>query len=917
MLKFKGSWRNYQKRILDNLDYHLSDEKLHIVAAPGAGKTTLGIEVISRINRPSLILCPTNTIKNQWKDRVCSAFLEENEYNLVSTDIRKPAYLTVTTYQALLAAFCEGAAAKEKKEEEILENENDYSVEDDIDEKPSMTSSKRFSPQKADEIIKILKKAKISLLCFDEAHHLRKEWWKALMYLMEELEPKQTVALTATPPYDVDYNEWQRYEELCGPIDEVISIPELVQNDDLCPHQDFIHFSLLKDNEKAMLRKHSRNVREFVNKIFEDEKLFEFLKQMNFLNPTDEDVEKIFDNPDFYVSIASFLNSKGVEIPKAFLKIFGAKKEELPVFDLKQAKAFLNGFLVSNTDLFVGLEEKIEEYRNLAKHLGLMQNKKIILNESAKIQKQMANSLGKLDSIIEIVDIELNSLADKLRMVILADYIKADDVSNSHLGVVPIWRTLKDKYGQKVELAILCGSLIILPKVVEDLLQDLLKENNISPDNIAISSYKEDENYIKVTPKESTKHKIVALITELFNRGSIKILIGTQALLGEGWDAPVINSLILSSTVSSYMLSNQMRGRAIRKDKNNPDKISNIWHLASVSVPNKSDFEGITIFQQTITDSDIQDNSALYDLSQLEKRFDGFEAPSYYGKHEIVSGINRVISDKFYSNILTQKEVAFTNLNKLSIANAKNREQTKAWWNSSLYEGYSKGFMTMHTGVDAPRLTVRTLMYTGYKQAFMSIITLFVAILVYLISNGIFFKMIFLLWFVAFVICMLYVFLKFLKTGSIASIMKQIAIVHLETLSYLGFIKTSLKNIGVHVEDSDYIFLSCKNLPTEENNLLIKSIQEFLDPIDNPRYILTRKNRLGAVIQTDYFAIPSVISSKKKDVEIFQKLWEKHIGACEVTYTRNLEGRKLLLKARKIAFSATKREKSKKLSKWS
>lgn len=916
MLKFKGSWRNYQKRILDNLAYHLSDEKLHIVAAPGAGKTTLGIEVISRINRPSLILCPTNTIKNQWKDRVCSAFLEENEYNLVSTDIRKPAYLTVTTYQALLAAFCEGAAAKEKKEEEILENENDYSVEDDIDEKPSMTSSKRFSPQKADEIIKILKKAKISLLCFDEAHHLRKEWWKALMYLMEELEPKQTVALTATPPYDVDYNEWQRYEELCGPIDEVISIPELVQNDDLCPHQDFIHFSLLKDNEKAMLRKHSRNVREFVNKIFEDEKLFEFLKQMNFLNPTDEDVEKIFDNPDFYVSIVSFLNSKGVEIPKAFLKIFGAKKGELPVFDLKQAKAFLNGFLVSNTDLFVGLEEKIEEYRNLAKHLGLMQNKKIILNESAKIQKQMANSLGKLDSIIEIVDIELNSLADKLRMVILADYIKADDVSNSHLGVVPIWRTLKDKYGQKVELAILCGSLIILPKVVEDLLQDLLKENNISPDNIAISSYKEDENYIKVTPKESTKHKIVALITELFNRGSIKILIGTQALLGEGWDAPVINSLILSSTVSSYMLSNQMRGRAIRKDKNNPDKISNIWHLASVSVPNKSDFEGITIFQQTITDSDIQDNSSLYDLSQLEKRFDGFEAPSYYGKHEIVSGINRVISDKFYSNILTQKEVAFTNLNKLSIANAKNREQTKAWWNSSLYEGYSKGFMTMHTGVDAPRLTVITLMYTGYKQAFMSIITLFVAILVYLISNGIFFKMIFLLWFVAFVICMLYVFLKFLKTGSIASIMKQIAIVHLETLSYLGFIKTSLKNIGIHVEDSDYIFLSCKNLPTEENNLLIKSIQEFLDPIDNPRYILTRKNRLGTVIQTDYFAIPSVISSKKKDVEIFQKLWEKHIGACEVTYTRNLEGRKLLLKARKIAFSATKREKSKKLSKW-
>ena len=46
-LHFDGSWRSYQLRILDNLEFHLRDKKLHVVAAPGAGKTTLGIEVIS------------------------------------------------------------------------------------------------------------------------------------------------------------------------------------------------------------------------------------------------------------------------------------------------------------------------------------------------------------------------------------------------------------------------------------------------------------------------------------------------------------------------------------------------------------------------------------------------------------------------------------------------------------------------------------------------------------------------------------------------------------------------------------------------------------------------------------------------------------------------------------------------------
>ena len=81
VLKFRGQWRSYQKRILDELEFHLRDEKLHIVAAPGAGKTTLGIEVLARLKQPSLILCPTNTIKNQWKERICSSFLEPDEYD--------------------------------------------------------------------------------------------------------------------------------------------------------------------------------------------------------------------------------------------------------------------------------------------------------------------------------------------------------------------------------------------------------------------------------------------------------------------------------------------------------------------------------------------------------------------------------------------------------------------------------------------------------------------------------------------------------------------------------------------------------------------------------------------------------------------------------------------------------------------
>lgn len=75
-LKFKGIWRSYQQRVLNELDYHLDDSKLNIVAAPGAGKTILGIEVLRRLNNPVFILTPTITIKNQWKQELLTIFCQ-------------------------------------------------------------------------------------------------------------------------------------------------------------------------------------------------------------------------------------------------------------------------------------------------------------------------------------------------------------------------------------------------------------------------------------------------------------------------------------------------------------------------------------------------------------------------------------------------------------------------------------------------------------------------------------------------------------------------------------------------------------------------------------------------------------------------------------------------------------------------
>ena len=908
VLNFKGKWRSYQKRILDGLDFHLMDEKLHIVAAPGAGKTTLGIEVISRINRPTMVLCPTNTIKNQWKERICSSFLDEKDFGLVSLDIRDPKFITITTYQALLAAFCGSVEVEEE----------DTELDSELEESDCISTSKRFNQSKADQIIELLKSAKISLLCFDEAHHLRKEWWKALNYLVENLQPKQTVSLTATPPYDVEYSEWDRYEALCGPIDEAISIPELVKNGDLCPHQDYIYLSNLRDDEKSLIRKCYSNINELMKKILGDKVLLDYLSKMEFLTPTNYEVEVIFKSPDLFVSIASLLSKAGYKIPKQFLKLFGAKQIELPRFDLTRAKHFLNGFIVTNKDYFPGMEDKIDEYYNYAKRLGLVQNKRIVLDESSKVQKQIANSLGKLDSISEIVELEYHALNKDLRMVILADYIKVSDNENKSLGVVPIWRILKDKYKKRLNIGVLCGSLILLPSSIIDEFNSLLTQKNIPLDGVSTSVSQEDADFYKIVPKGSVKNRIVALVTELFCGGNIHVLVGTQALLGEGWDAPCINSLILSSTVSSYMLSNQMRGRAIRIDKNNPDKISNIWHLASVRIPKSTDILDIQFFKEAI--SDTQANLLapdFYDLQQLTKRFEGYEAPSYTGSNEITSGIDRVFSWKtFYKNVGQFGDYAITLHNDSVKSLAQKRNQVKEWWDKSLVLGYGNAAMSLSVGVDTPKHTVRTLTYTSYLAVLNSILCVSIPIFywIYYTKN----EFLLFLALIILAIILLNLFIKFLKTGTIVGVMKQVAIVHLETLEYLGYIKTSLKMVGINVtKTEDGVFVTCKNLSTEENNLLIKCLQEFLNPIENPRYVLLKPDTfLGFIKQKDYFSLPAIVSQRKEDVLIFERLWKKYIGNVEIFYTRNLEGRKRLLKARKEAFSNNMRDKSKKISKW-
>lgn len=229
-VRFCGTFRSYQQRVLDRAQDYLKDGKINIVAAPGSGKTVLGLELIARLSSPCLILSPTTTIREQWGERFKELFLPDRskfgEY--FSNDLHNIRLINSVTYQALYSAV-EKISVRE-------EGESDCS---DVD------------------LFAVMKAQGIKTVCLDEAHHLKNEWQRALEKFVSLLDRDVTlISLTATPPYDSEKNEWDRYRNLCGEIDEEIFVPELVGQNTLCPHQDYIYFNYPTKEETKAFEEH-------------------------------------------------------------------------------------------------------------------------------------------------------------------------------------------------------------------------------------------------------------------------------------------------------------------------------------------------------------------------------------------------------------------------------------------------------------------------------------------------------------------------------------------------------------------------------------------------------------------------------------------------------------------------------------
>lgn len=862
---FKGTFRKYQAEVLQEFDKHIKDKKINVVAAPGSGKTILGLQMICKLNQHVLILAPTITIRNQWKERFISSYvLEGMQIDFISDDVYNLNKFNIVTYQALHYALNK---RKVKEESETEEEE----------------SNTRVKTEKIDyNLVQELKDKNIKTIVLDEAHHLRAEWWKSLCEVIKGIEDVKVISLTATPPYDVDENEWRKYEEVCGTIDAEISVPELVATGDLCPHQDYVIFNMVTKQELSEIKKIRNDIDDFIKALKQNNKFIEMLKSNKILNNWQMNEEIILSDAQYYSSIIIFLNSIGVNIDKRILKLI-SDVFIIPKFNKKWAEVLLRNIIYVHKDDYPESEQLIKDLKKQLEILGCVEKRNVYLEEVSDIKKLMASSIGKLESIEQIAEKEYGSLKENLSMVILADYVRYDyldcnikDINK--IGVVPIFRRIHAK-NISSNIAVLTGKLKIVPKSVVPYIKEQLKLININDDNI-FSDLTIDNNYVVIEGSKKIENAVVKIVTECVNLKKINILIGTVALLGEGWDAPAVNSLILASYVGSFMLSNQMRGRAIRKSREQ-NKTANIWHLASLAKLGNNELD-------------------FSDLETLQRRFKGFVGIAYY-EDLIQDGIERlsiIDKEKLKQNYLKINEEMY----KIAL----NRELMAERWKKilDLFGGTNIKIVDKLNGDF--KISRKIFITMDFKRMLLSLLIVNIGIIIILGVIGTNFSNI-LGRIIINIVVLIYYLVKIVRHLNPINYMKEIGKTILDSMIICNKLLTDKQLVSNEIEkfefDGDkYYKVYLKGATVYENNLFIRSFEEAYNKVADKRYIICvkRKNKLA---KDSYFNVPSILDNDKHDATIFLNEWNSNVCKGSLIYTRSKEGRKLLLKARKNSMS--------------
>lgn len=213
---------------------------------------------------------------------------------------------------------------------------------------------------------------------------------------------------------------------------------------------------------------------------------------------------------------------------------------------------------------------------------------------ASPVGRVLAYSRNKARAIPEILKHEYEALGDSIRAVVVTDFEKSsattaevgEILDAESGGAVEAFRTLiNNPVTDQLDPILVTGSTVLVDDDLRERFHSFAnKWLNTKGYDVDLEAHPQDGfQVIDGSGNDWCPRVYVELITESFQQGLSRCLVGTRGLLGEGWDANRINVLIDLTTVTTSMSVNQLRGRSMRLDPLAPDKLANNWDVVCIA----------------------------------------------------------------------------------------------------------------------------------------------------------------------------------------------------------------------------------------------------------------------------------------------------------------------------------------------
>lgn len=631
-LDFHYEWRKYQRLILELFEQRDPAKRtFHVVAPPGSGKTLVGIEVARRLGRPAVTFSPTTTIQEQWREKVMlfipdgtPARRASDLLACVSTDPSRLGAISSLTYQSLstqtqerefLDRLGRGAWLRELVEEGGRDEEDAEAYLADVLARSGEVFRREVARRAILEKRRVLASGEANLhdllhpnaidlvdrivaadtgcLLLDEAHHLLDYWALILGDLIGRLPNAVVVGLTATPPASADPDEMANYLRLVNGIDFEVPTPAVVRSGFLAPYQDLVVLTRLTADEREFLARHDELLHAALDGMERDERFDGWLTARINRQAGELAWERLLSNEfEFAVAGVRQLVARGTPLADDIELRDGLRQPPSVDDRLAILRTWCLEVLRLSGDRADA--EALADLRALLRTLGMVMTETGWRRSASPLDRVLAYSDSKLAATLDILRTEHASIGDRLRAVVLTDHERAPALATRQLrgaldeesgGAVRAMRTLiADPETLSLDPIMVTGrTVLVAARWADDCLAHLRAffADRGLPSEVAARDVEPGLVELSAEGAAWRPRYYVAAITDLLERGVTRCVVGTRGLLAEGWDSLTLNTLIDLTTAGTYASVNQIRGRSIRLDPNDPHKVANNWDVVA------------------------------------------------------------------------------------------------------------------------------------------------------------------------------------------------------------------------------------------------------------------------------------------------------------------------------------------------